>query len=125
MGMITAIYDNLEISLEQAKNYLRLAVEEHADGDPSILETLDDALIEMLIKAAKRKADNFCQRELNEYPGEKIPEDVASWVLSIVARKYIQRMSGVASDQESGFGGISWKEEDFADLWPYRKIVGV
>jgi len=125
--VVTAIYDNLEITLEQAKSYLRLVIEAHEgdDSEKSLLETLDDQLIEKLVKAAKRKADNFCQRELEEYPGEEIPEDIEAWVLAIMARKYIKRFSGTSSEREDGFGSIAWEEEELIDLWPYRKIVGV
>lgn len=105
--MITAVYDNLSIDTEFARNYLK--------ADPA-----DDPVIELMIKSIKRKADTICQNEFKE----GVPEGIELWVLEMLGRKYNRRANGLSSENVAGYGSISWNDEDYTEIWPYRKAVG-
>lgn len=96
--MVTAVQDRLVVTLEEAKNYLRVDHDE------------DDSLIETLVSAAKASADAFLNNPFpTSGPYESgIPAPVKVWVLRRVAATYENRLEGARSDDVHGLGRIDY-----------------
>uniref|UniRef100_A0A7C2W724 Phage gp6-like head-tail connector protein n=2 Tax=Thermorudis TaxID=1649508 RepID=A0A7C2W724_9BACT len=109
-----AVKDRLTVTLEEAKAWLRI------DDDA------DDTLIVSLIEAAKEAADAYLDNPFTDASGSPvpIPAAVKTWVLQRVARLYQRRIEGVTAEQVSGVGSVTYGEDDFSLLWPYRRIPG-
>ena len=124
--MITAIYDNLEIGLEEAKAWLRLYVEDlEENGNENNELDITDLELEMLIEAAKQKADNYVQRDEEYFDngnGVEIPKAIKLWCLKDIARQYERRASGEEQRSINGAESTHWDEEDYEELWPYRNL---
>ena len=110
MGAVT---DRLEVTLEEAKVYLRV------DTD------LEDAVIIGCVDAAKSEADTYLQNpfvgpEGNPLP---IPAAVKMWVLKRAHHHFLQRVGGVANESVQGIGSVAYRDEPFLELRPYRKKV--
>jgi len=124
--MITTITDNLEVTLDEAKAWLRLYVEDleengNENNDPDIA----DIELEMLIEAAKQKADNYVQRDEEYFEdgnGVEIPKAIKLWCLKDIARQYERRASGEDQRSINGAESVHWGEEDYEELWPYRNL---
>lgn len=110
--MSTAVTDRLEISLEEAKAYLRV------DTD------LEDEVIVDCVDAAKAEADAYLQNPFVDSEGNilPIPASVKMWVLKRAHHHYTQRVGGVSSESVSGIGSVAYGDA-FAELKPYRKKV--
>lgn len=107
-----SVKDNLIISTADMRDYLR--------ADPT-----DDPIIEMLIEAAKEKADSYTGGYFDDSDLDytiEIPKDVEIWVYQTVARFYNRRASGINTENESGFGSISWDKADMEILQEYRQL---
>ena len=111
--MITAVADRLEIPLEEAKAYLRV------DGE------LEDAVIMDCVAAAKSEADVYLQNPFVDAGGEAlpIPPALKMWVLKRAHYHYTQRVGSVSNESVSGIGSVSYRDDAFAELRPYRKKV--
>lgn len=120
MAAITAIYDHSIVTLDMVKEHL------------GISGTSEDITVGLMLGAAKRAADSYCQNwftDANVAPesGESvaIPEDVEMWILERVSRDYYRRNEGVKriytyEVQDMAFGG-----DDTCKLDPYRVFFGV
>ena len=123
MARITAVQDRLNVTLEDAKTYLRV------DADD------EDTLIESLIGEAKASADAFLNNPFTDSAGanEDIPADVKAWVLRRVAFMYEQRVENVRADSVTGVGTIDYGRAisdqggslDYAMIRPYRLNPGL
>jgi len=106
--MITAIYDNLDISAEDVLFYL---------GQNGIAaDNKSQAEVERLIKSVKRRADQYVQREAEyfEHNGSvEIPEDIEQWVYGMVARIYERRANAESQRSVNGAESVHWEDEDF------------
>ncbi|MFW5855778.1 MAG: head-tail connector protein [Bacillota bacterium] len=124
--MITTIYDNLDITVEEAKSWLNQEVIELDDSEENPVELPEDDDIERLIDAAKRKADNYIDQDEEYFENDEeeveIPEDIEQWVLSVVARWYERRANGEAQKNISGGETVQWNGIDFSLLTPYRNL---
>ena len=111
-----AISDRLELSVDEVKSFLR----EYDDSKEV------NTLIKMLIEAAKQAADAYCNNPFLDENGEEmpIPTVIKLWCLKWIARNYERRASGLVSEQVSGIGSVSWGEEDYSELHPYRSNPG-
>ena len=109
-----AVRDRLTVTLDEAKTWLRI------DDDA------DDALLVALIDAAKEAADAYLNNPFTDAEGNPlpIPAAVKVWVLERVARLYERRAEAIASESVSGAGNVAWGPEEYALLWPYRKVPG-
>lgn len=90
--------------------------------------TADDDLIKHLIRQVKDEADSYLCNDFTTDDGadRPIPDGVAAWVLTNVARLYEYRGSGIRSVQEPGTGLLHFTAEvDYTRLDRYRKIPGV
>ena len=118
--MIKTIYDNLEIELGEAKQWLNQYFEE-AENNP----TPEQEELERLIDSAKREADNFLQRkeEYFEHDGTiVIPENIRQWVLELVARDYEFRLSGEVNRSIDGAETVQIEDIDYNKLMQYKKV---
>ncbi len=83
----------------------------------------DDDLIRHLIDQVKDEADSYLANDFDDGP---IPDTVATWVLTTVARLYEYRGSGLRSVQEPGTGLIHFSGEvDYTRLDRYRRFPGL
>ena len=111
--MSIAVYDRLDLSLEEVKDWLKVEV---AD---------DDDLLEDLIDSVKREADSFLQNPFEDADGNPmdIPEDVRLGVLLKIARYYVKRSDGLASTAVTGLGSSTWAMDKEAQrLWVRYRI---
>lgn len=111
--MITAVADRLEIPLEEAKAYFRV------DSD------VEDEVIVGCVDAAKAEADAYLQNPFVDSEGNilPIPASVKMWVLKRAHHHFVQRVGGVTGESIAGIGSVSYREDAFAELRPYRKKV--
>lgn len=111
--MITAVTDRLAITLEEAKAYLRV------DTD------LEDAVIMDCVDAAKSEADAYLQNPFVDADGQAlpIPPALKMWVLKRAHHHFVSRVGGVANEAVSGIGSVSYRDDAFSELKPYRKKV--
>lgn len=110
MGPVT---ERLDISLEEAKAYFRV------DTD------LEDEVIMDCVDAAKAEADAYLQNPFVDSEGNvlPIPASVKMWVLKRAHHHFVQRVGGVTGESIAGIGSVSYREDAFAELRPYRKKV--
>lgn len=111
--MITAVSDRLDITIEEAKTYFRV------DTDP------EDEVIVGCLAAAKAEADAYLQNPFVDSEGNvlPIPASVKMWVLKRAHHHFVQRVGGVTGESIAGIGSVSYREDAFAELRPYRKKV--
>ena len=111
--MITAVSDRLDITIEEAKAYFRV------DSD------VEDEVIVGCLAAAKAAADAYLQNPFVDSEGNvlPIPASVKMWVLKRAHHHYTQRVGGVSNESVSGIGSVSYRDDAFAELRPYRKKV--
>ena len=122
--MITTIYDNLEVDLDEAKQWIRQYFEtcEVEEGEEL---TVEEAELQRLVDSAKRDADNFIQREESFFIVDEevvIPENIKQWVLEVVARTYEVRLSGEASRSIDGAESLQVNKIDKSKLMQYKKV---
>lgn len=112
--MFTAVYDRLDLTLDEVKEWLKVETSD------------DDQLIEDLLDSVKREADSFLQNPFEDEDGnpEDIPEDIKLGVLMKIARYYEKRVDGLASLNVSGLGSRDWEGlSEVKNLWlRYRKF---
>jgi hypothetical protein len=110
---VGAVTERLDISLEEAKAYFRV------DSD------VEDEVIMGCLAAAKAEADAYLQNPFVDADGEAlpIPPALKMWVLRRAHHHYVQRIGGVANESVSGIGSVSYRDDAFAELKPYRKKV--
>ena len=110
MGAVT---ERLDISLEEAKAYFRV------DSD------VEDEVIADCVDAAKSEADAYLQNPFMDANGEAlpIPSALKMWVLKRAHHHFVQRVGGVTGESIAGIGSVSYREDAFAELRPYRKKV--
>lgn len=115
--MTTAVQERLNLTLADAKAYLRVEVAE------------DDALIESLIEGVKVDADMFLNNPFEDDEGDplSIPNSVRTWCLRRIAQHYEQRLEGVVNDTINTVGNVIYSERgvDFSLLRPYRLNPGL
>ena len=111
--MITAVSDRLDITIEEAKAYFRV------DSD------VEDEVIVGCVDAAKAEADAYLQNPFVDSEGNilPIPASVKMWVLKRAHHHFVQRVGGVTGESIAGIGSVSYREDAFAELRPYRKKV--
>ena len=122
--MITTIYDNLEIELDEAKQWIRQYFETCEDVENEEL-TIEKVELQRLIDSAKRDADNFIQREELYFAVDEqvvIPENIKQWVLEVVARTYEVRLSGEVSRGIDGAESLQVDEVDTSKLMQHKKV---
>ena len=113
----TAVTDRLDISTETKtetevlRDFLR--------SDPA-----DDMIVELIYEAVKKKADRYMKNDFTDDEGEEldIPDDIKLWVMQMVMRKYNRRANGIQSEQEDGFGSLTWSDEEMQELQEWRKM---
>lgn len=122
MAAITAIQDNLTITLEEARAWCQV--------DDTTENTL---VLELLIDAAKEDADLVCQNDFADQTGSgpgsgggvTIPANIKVWCLQRVKRNFERRAEGLEIDQVNGLGGVNWsKDEEIKPLLHWRKTPG-
>lgn len=122
MARITAVQDRLNVTLEEAKTYLRV------DADD------EDTLIESLIGEAKTSADAFLNNPFTDSSGanEDIPADIKSWVLRRVSFLYENRVENLVIDTVANVGSADYggrraqaSSLDYALIRPYRLNPGL
>ena len=108
--MITAVQDRLDIPIATLRDYLRA-------------DSVDDGVIGIIYEGVKAKADRYMKNDFTD-EGEEldIPADIKLWVMQMVMRKYNRRANGIQSEQEDGFGGLIWSDEEMQELQEYRKM---
>jgi hypothetical protein len=113
---IHTVRDNLSISRDEVKTYLRIASD----------QTEDDAWIDDAIVAAKEAADAICQNE-NWTSASKIPKQVKLWCLKYIAYNYERRDLQRRRVALTGLASSEWDFEvpDDRDLLPYRSNPGL
>ena len=111
--MTTAVQDGIDLSTEE-KTEIEV-LRDYIRSDPA-----DDSVLEIIYESVKAKADRYMKNDFADY--DNIPEDVKLWVLQMVMRKYNRRANGIQSEQEDGFGGLTWSDEEMEELQEYRKM---
>lgn len=124
--MFTAVQERLNVTVAEAKAYLRLETDE------------EDDLLEVLIDAAKASADAFLNNPfvgmVAGVPVEvAIPPDVKTWVLRRVAFLYEQRVENLRADVLTGVGTADYGRAigdkggslDYSLIRPYRLNPGL
>ena len=128
MPTYTAIYDRCLTTDAEAAAWLRNTLGMQTYDNPM---DNSDAALGLLVRAAKRQADNFCQNAFLDSDGEEaaIPEDVVGAVLQLAARWFLQRVAGMtdnkAGDLQTTFAaptGAGIPEDVKAILFPYRGV---
>ena len=122
--MITTIYDNLEIELDEAKQWIRQYFETCESQTEGKL-TIEEIELQRLIDSAKRDADSFIQREELYFTVSEqvvIPENIKQWVLEVVARTYEVRLSGEVSRGIDGAENLQVDKIDTSKLMQYKKV---
>jgi len=99
-----ALKDNITITLEELKNYLKVE------------NTEDDSLINDLLESACEAAENFMGQD---FTGETVPKTVIKWIKKRIAKDYEIRTEGMVK-QRLGDESIEIVREDYSDLTPYR-----
>ena len=115
--MTTAIQDRLDLSTED-KTEIEV-LRDYIRSDPS-----DDTILEIIYDSVKAKADRYTKNDFTDDEGEEldIPADIKLWVMQMVMRKYNRRANGIQSEQEDGFGSLTWSDEEIQELQEYRKM---
>lgn len=110
-----ALRERIQWNIDEVKLFLRV------DHDA------DDAIITKLVNTAINKAENYIQTDFTEVAEDgstterPVPDEIWTWVLSQVARRYERRPSGLSQERSAGGVSITWGPEEFEDLQPYRK----
>jgi len=104
-----ALKDNITITLEELKNYLKV---EHTE---------DDNLISSLLESACEDAENYMGQD---FEGETVPKTVEKWIMKRVAKDYEFRTEGMEK-QRLGDESIEVEREDYSDITPYRILPGL
>ena len=122
MAAITAIQDNLTITLEEARAWCQ------ADDT-----TENNLVLDMLIEAAKADADLVCQNSFANDAGSgsgsgggvSIPANIKLWCLQRVKRNFERRAEGMEIDTVTGLGTAQWsKDEEIRPLLRWRLTPG-
>jgi uncharacterized phage protein (predicted DNA packaging) len=103
--------DNLIITLEDVKNFLK--VEHDADDD----------LIEKLVNAAAIKAEQVTNRSFDEEDDDEVLDAIEVWIMQRVARIYQRRIEGLSSESVLGLAA-SYGKEELDDLMLHREEPG-
>lgn len=103
-----------------------------------VTHTAEDAFIGLLIVSSKQAADNYLGnpfqtvtvdawgRPIGPPVNQPIPDTVKQWVLEAISRGFEQRISGLASESESGVGSRSWHAGlDYTLIAPHRLNPGL
>lgn len=108
-----AVAERLTITLEEAKAYLRVDT------------GLEDEVIVDCVDAAKSEADAYLQNPFVDADGQAlpIPPALKMWVLKRAHHHFVQRVGGVANENIAGIGSVSYRDDAFTELKPYRKKV--
>lgn len=111
---VGAIKDRLELTIDEVKDWI-------PDDD------IKDSVVETLMDSAKESADNFCNNSFEDDDGyeESIPAAIKIWCLKRIARDYERRIEGLNSEQIAGLGAHMYGENEYEELWPYRRLPGV
>lgn len=110
-----AVADRLDVPIETLRQYVKM------DDDS------DDPVISDLFESAKHEADAFLNNPFLDAEGNEqpVPPPVRTWVLKRMARDYVRREEGLASDSATGVGSTTWGASEYTELWPYRKSPGM
>lgn len=115
--MSSAIEDRLNISTE-TKTEVEV-LREYLRSDPA-----DDMIVDLIYETTKGKADDYLNNDFVDSDGLPlpIPSSIKFWVIQMVGRHYNRRANGLGSENESGLGSLTWKEEELQVLQEFRKI---
>lgn len=104
------------IELEVVKQHLR------------IVHTAEDAVLQLMIVAAKEAADQYLNNPFVDSLGVPvaIPSAVKMWLLSVIADMYQNRVNRLKSESQTGVGSQEFLTEfNFALIAPYRLNPGL
>ena len=115
--MTAAVQDRLDLSTED-KTEIEV-LRDYIRSDPA-----DDTILEIIYESVKSKADRYMKNDFTDDEGVEldIPTDIKLWVMQMVMRKYNRRANGIQSEQEDGFGSLTWSDEEMQELQEYRKM---
>jgi len=133
--MITTIYDNLTVELDDMRQWLQInVIDLSAESELTIENTLEDNELQRLINTAKRKVDNYIQRPPEFFiPGWEegdpintqdivIPEDIEQFVFEYAARLFEKRLNGVDTHDIEGADSITFGSIDWSLIKPYKNM---
>jgi len=133
--MITTIYDNLTVELDDMRQWLQInVIDLSAESDLTLENILEDNELQRLISTAKRKVDNYIQRPPEFFiPGwvqddpineedVVIPEDIEQFVFEYTARLFEKRLNGVDTHDIEGADSITFGSIDWSLIKPYRNM---
>ncbi|GMU51003.1 MAG: hypothetical protein AMXMBFR33_01490 [Candidatus Xenobia bacterium] len=101
-----AVVDRSTVTLETVKLYAKV---ESSD---------EDALLQLLLDAAKEDADAYMGNAFQNADGEDlpIPNWVERWLLQQVSRDYEHRPDGLQIEQVNQLGFVNWSQRDYSGL---------
>lgn len=102
-----AVADRATTTIQHVKDYIGINGTDH------------DALLTILLNAAKSDADDFLGNDFEDDEGVEldIPAKVERWLLKEVARDWENKPAGLKSENHSALGPVTWAERDYAGLW--------